>query len=692
MSLTLDHTTAAPATIRHRVAVHEAREVRPEIQALRALAVTLVVLYHLWPAKLRGGYVGVDVFFAISGFLITSHIYRGLESGRFSLLAFYARRIKRLLPASLLVLLTVGIATLLWVPQSLWSSIGQQVMASTFYVQNWVLGADSVDYLAAGAGASPIQHFWSLSTEEQFYLLWPILLGASVVVGRRIGRARLAALVTMVLIVGTSFAYSIFDTAHSPSWAYFATPTRAWEFGAGGLLALLGVRSYVGRVVRVVATWAGVAMIAIAALWYNAATPFPGYAALLPVVGTLLVIRAGAPGGLLGPARLYNWRPVRFLGDISYSLYLWHWPLIVLVPLAVGGSGFVAPQPLKLAVLIASVVLAWLSKRFVEDPIRSLSPRGSARASRTFIVAVSAMLLVASVGGAAYEISRVRVSDAQAELASAPFGSSCFGAPALTSLACGSGTSGPIYPDPIIAAQDVPTENCQARADRAIPLICEFGSTAKSAPRVALVGDSHANQWTAALARIASRQGWHLTTYFKSSCPYTSAVPYGSSCAFWNAAVRSDLLGGHYKIVFTSSANDLSVLKGTATDAVAAAGFRGAWSDLIAHGEEVVALADIPRPLAAGVPDPPSCVESGKRCDVGQHEALHEDPEIDAAQALPAVKLLDLNASFCSHGDCPAVIGHVLVYRDGNHMTATFARSLIPALTAGLRAAGVLPN
>ena len=216
---------------------------RPEIQALRAVAVALVIVYHLWPEAVPGGYVGVDVFFVISGFLITAHLTRPLlEGGRVSLVSFYARRIRRLLPASLLVLLAVAVATFVLMPQALWPAIGTQTIASAFSAQNWVLAAESVDYLAVAADASPLQHFWSLSAEEQFYLVWPLaLIGAAVLAARLGGRPgpggargrRAGIAAAIALVAAASLVCSVVATAADPAWAYFITPTRDRRRGHG---------------------------------------------------------------------------------------------------------------------------------------------------------------------------------------------------------------------------------------------------------------------------------------------------------------------------------------------------------------------------------------------------------------------------------------------------------------------------
>ncbi|MGH3322789.1 MAG: acyltransferase family protein, partial [Streptosporangiaceae bacterium] len=310
-------------------------QLRPEIQALRAVAVAAVLLFHLWPNRLTGGYVGVDVFFAISGFLITAHLLREVDAtGRIRFAAFWARRARRLLPASLLVLAVSAGGTYLFVPQEKWQQFFSEIGASALYVQNWLLAHNAVDYLASENAPSVAQHFWTLSAEEQYYAVWPLLIAVVLLLARRRSTRvrRNSLLAVLVLLTAASLAYSVWETSTNPSVAYFITPTRIWEFGLGAIVAFVWPEPAGGVRLRVLMSWVGLGCIAVATIVFTADTVFPGYAAALPVVGALLVIVAGPvahPAGTLWLARL---RPVQFLGDVSYSVYLWHWPLIVLAP------------------------------------------------------------------------------------------------------------------------------------------------------------------------------------------------------------------------------------------------------------------------------------------------------------------------------------------------------------------------
>ena len=339
---------------------------RPDIEGLRAVAVVLVVLSHASIGGVRGGFVGVDVFFVLSGFLITGLLLRELDTtGTISLGAFYARRARRLLPAAALVLLVTLGATILLMPPLLVPGITGDVAAAAAYVSNIGFALQATDYFAAGQAPSPILHYWSLGVEEQFYLFWPaiVLLVARSAIGRR---ARVA--VAVAGLAAASLALSVWLTSANPPWAFFSLPTRAWELGIGAILAVAGTRlATLPTRLAAMAGWTGLALIVVAGMGLDETVPYPGTAALLPAVGACLVVIAGAGRVPVGPARLLGTAVPRFFGRISYSLYLWHWPLLVIPAVVLG-----APLPLleRVALVAAAVVLAAGTQHWVEDPFR----------------------------------------------------------------------------------------------------------------------------------------------------------------------------------------------------------------------------------------------------------------------------------------------------------------------------------
>ncbi|MFF2271508.1 acyltransferase family protein [Agromyces sp. NPDC058136] len=344
--------------------------VRPEIQALRAVAVGAVVLHHGWPAVAPAGYMGVDVFFVVSGFLITGLLMREIEQrGRLSLRDFYLRRARRILPAAMATLAVVSALTLLVVPQREWRSWFREIIASTLYYENWQLAVDSQIPRRADLESTPVQHFWSLSVEEQFYLFWPILIIAALwIAARRAAASVTVVLVTLSVVTVASFIHSVLLTAQDANLAYFSTFARTWEFGVGGILAIVSRSPRTDRAgVRSAVSWAGLLLIAVPIVAFRSPEVFPGFVVLVPVLGTLAVIWAGMPVAVWSPARLAALRPVQWTGDVSYSLYLWHWPIFMFTPYLTG----VPSPPWLMAVLVAlSFLVAGLSKRWIEDPFR----------------------------------------------------------------------------------------------------------------------------------------------------------------------------------------------------------------------------------------------------------------------------------------------------------------------------------
>jgi len=662
--------------------------VRPEIQALRAAAVLLVLAYHVAPKGLPGGYVGVDVFFVISGFLITAHIVKPLLRGTFTVGGFYARRAVRLLPASMLVLAFTLVSTWVFVPRSLWPQFGRQIAASALYVENWLLAGNATDYSAPAADVSPVQHFWSLSAEEQFYLAWPALLILGSLVATRWHRWRRAYLAVLVPLALASLTWSVVATAGEPASAYFVTTTRAWEFAAGGILWLVAHRAAtLPDAARAGASWVGIGLIGVAAFAFSSRTPFPGWAAAVPVLGAVLVIAAGLPRARWSPSGLMSWTPVQAVGDMSYSLYLWHWPLIVLLPYVVGAQ--LGLQGRVVAVLVA-VPLAYLTRRFVEIPVLDrYRPTGGSfwRRKSTVGIAVAAGMALVAVPAFAMNTT-VRQQQAAAwdalrtVVASPP---ECFGAAAVDAAGCATDATGQVYPAPLIGDQDDfgrVHPGCQVGGDTVTATPCTFGDP-DGTVKVALVGDSHAAQWQPALAAVAEQRGWQLTTYLRSGCPVTATPPQDRSaaCRAWEKDVVDTVEDADFDYVFTSA---LSATPYGGDGGVG--GFVDAWGRMARSGAQVVALRDNPDPTKAGVESTPACVEdrSAAACATDQDVSLLPDPQVAAVEQTPGAALVDLTGYFCQAGTCPAVIGDVLVYHQDQHVTMTYMRTLAPMLSAAI--------
>lgn len=685
--------------------------VRQDIQALRTVAVGLVVVYHLSTAALPGGYIGVDMFFVISGFLITGQLLREAEStGKVQLLRFWARRAKRLLPAALVVLLVTLAGVWAFAPVGFRPSFLNQLAASAAYVQNWLLAGQAVDYSAAEAQASPVQHYWSLSVEEQFYIVWPIVAIVAILLARKLGSVRRLTLSTVftwliVLVTVASLTYSIWLTSNDPSAAYFVTTTRAWEFAVGGLLAGLApaiARGFerfgqAGPQVRTALVWFGLITLGVTAAWYSDATQFPGAAALLPVGATALIIAANEPTTRWAPQPLFALRPVQWVGDISYGVYLWHFPLIILLPYAIDHRlGWVG----GLAVTALSLGLGHLSKVVIEDPFRTQFTKSWSH-PRILVVTTSAVAVTLAIPLATVTIADEQISVERNEVAAlvadpAP----CFGATALEPDSdCEPTPEVDPVPEPALA--DQAPESCLSGREGTKVHICEYGVEANEATRtVALVGDSHAEQWLAPLRKIADEERWRLLVMAKASCPFTAAernyVSMGShknaqlaaDCSDWNEQALAELESDPAVDTVITSAKATNQVKSTDGEQwqdAATKGYLTRWDELPSTVQQIVVIEDTPE-LARDVME---CVSnSGARaaeeCAKPQSDALGDDPIADAAAQSERAALIDLNDYLVVDDEAPPVIGGVLVYRDSHHLNWAYADTLAQPLKQAL--------
>ncbi|PCN49302.1 hypothetical protein Csp2054_03750 [Curtobacterium sp. 'Ferrero'] len=691
--------------VRHRAARPDGGT-RWDVQGLRAFAVTAVVLYHLWPNRLPGGFVGVDVFFVISGFLITGHLLRELEAtGRIGLGAFWTRRARRLLPGAFTTIVVTGVAVLLVAPVSLWGQWGRELVAATVYVQNWQLAADAVDYLAQSNQASPFQHFWSLSVEEQFYIGLPLLLLGAVWVARRLRRAGARPVTVARVLLGavavTSFAWCVLETRTAPGVAYFSTATRAWEFALGGLVSTipLGVpRTAVARTIRVVGAWSGVALLLAAQVVITPTVPFPGVAAALPVVGAGLVVLFGAHGALQPLGRV---APVAFTGRISYAVYLWHWPAVVLVPLATRHELTTLD---KVAIAVGSFVLAAVTTLLVEEPLRGARWSRRLRPRRVALWGAVATVLVVSLGAStltAAHVQQVQAARFADELANGDV--RCFGAAAEIGSArpCVNPRLADVrVPAPAAAVQDDANRSACWSNDTPTFKVCTVGRATGYSEHLLAIGDSHNNVLVDAYERIAETHGWRIDIAGHLSCYFTTARQQDltdarvATCDQWKqnamAYVRShpDLDG--LLVTHSTGNSPVMVPAGSTNDATVVDGLVGAWRTATDLGIPVIALRDNP----AAESDTLVCVSqmSGHTtgaCDTPRSTALAQfDGSTQAAARLgPLAHVVDLTRYYCTATVCPAVIGGVVVHRDPTHLTNTFAKTLAPYYGAAIAAA-----
>lgn len=679
---------------------------------MRALAVGAVVLYHFWPQRLTGGFVGVDVFFVISGFLITAHLISRPPKSFKDVGQFWMRRVKRLLPASFLVILcsVIGIWTL--APNTLWSDWGLQALAATFYFQNWFLATSKVDYMAESDAPSPFQHFWSLSVEEQFYFIWPIMIGVTIWAAVKLGKSQKPLLFA---VLGTVFfgglAFSTYSTAQDAGVAYFSTFTRCWEFAAGALVAAFGPSAYRAKndFLSLVASWAGLLAILLSVLAFTGEMPFPGYIALLPVLGTALLILSHSTHKY-SPSALMSLRPVQFLGDNSYAIYLWHWPLMVLLPFTF--QHFYWYQ--KIGVIGMTIVLAYFTQKLVEVRFRKFIDYSPILSAPRFLAAGSLVLLL--VGGGFYQFSQLqeeRSKDIPASVAQVEkeLGTSCFGANSLAKD-CGqlqdeTTKFGTVAPAPVVAKEDKPdvyADDCFAGqgTDFQDRPVCSYG---KGDTKVAVVGNSHAGQWIPAIQDIGARNGWKIDTYVASRCAIMSAPQAFDAqgevegCDELGDWVTEQIKKNDYDLVISSNRQSLPVsgYDMDTTEDPAREAYEQVLSDWSATGAEVAVIRDTPWP-GVTLDNVPDCVAKNPgdpgECSGDADSWIPGDPQVDAVKALndSDVVSVDMNDQLCREDQCYSVVGGLLAYWDHSHLTDTFAQSLSPKLESRLAKAVDAPD
>ncbi|MGY3682630.1 peptidoglycan/LPS O-acetylase OafA/YrhL [Streptomyces sp. TE33382] len=679
---------------------------RPDIEGLRAVAVLAVLAFHAGIPGMAGGFVGVDVFFVISGYLITGLLVReAITTGRIRLGDFFSRRARRLLPSAAVVLAAVaGAGAWLTVPLRR-TDLEYDVVAAALSVANWRFVSQQTDYLAAGHGQSPLLHFWSLAVEEQFYLFWAPLL-AVIVIGaaRAVRRGRAVrgavALVTAVLALG-SFALSLHWTGSSVSLAYLGTPSRVWQFGAGALLALLPWHLMRGpRPLRLLCGWAGAGAIVWCVLSYDAGTPYPGYAALVPTLATAAVILAAVPGrgerhaeGPYGVGRLLAGRAPRAVGRLSYNLYLWHWPVLVLAEARFGVLGW----PARTALTLASALPALAALRWVEQPLRR-SRTVSELPRRGLAVGVSAIILpvvLALVVGTT--TLRLLGPATPVDLRGLPPGAAA--GPSLLARDAGAPLAGgPVVPNPVQARKDFPPDGaCEVAPAVTRSPECLFGAT-DSPDRIVLLGDSHAGQWFSPMLALAAERGWALQELVKQGCPLPRLTVDSPQlgrvyreCDVWRADALERLRKQPKpRLIVISSLNRYTADPGLLTD-----GWEKTLKPLRALGVPIVYIEDTPVPGT----DVPACVSGSPgdpgACAFARKDAVPADPLARriASGALPGVRSISVNPVLCpgTGPDCPAVRDRVLLYRDDAHLTNAAAVVLTPRLERLLGESGALP-
>ena len=663
---------------------------RPEIDGVRALAVIAVVAYHAGVPGFGGGFVGVDVFFVISGFLITGLLAGEVErSGRLSVAGFYGRRARRLLPvAAVVTVATVAVGW--WVLSPLdRGDLSADALATSTYTINLRLAAQHYDYLRADLFPSAFQQFWSLAVEEQFYLLWPLVLGAAL----RGAAPRRRAASVVAAVVAVSFVVSLWWTRTAPEWAFFALPARAWQLGLGALLALGWSRvDRMDRRVRAGAQVLGLVAIAGAVVGLSSAAHWPGWWALVPTMATLLVL-AGPPAGE-GATALLGRAPLTWVGVRSYSWYLWHWPAMVFAAAILDRD--VGGWPALLAGL-GALALAHVTFTWVEQPVRRApalvaSPRASVALGLAVTVTLAGAFAVLHVTRTDLEGPGRAVEDEV--VAPAPLDPARLDAAALVDEVPAN-----LTPSLDAARADAPVvfaDGCngdlgETSVDEARVERCTYGA-ADADRTVVLVGDSHAAQWQPALADLAADAGVRLVVLTKSACPIADLTvdnqllgrPY-RECDEWRDEVVALLGTMRPDLIVTTSTNhyEAPAPDGAAAGAATWGAALTRTLRALAAAGPTVFLGDTPYPAG----DVPACLaehlSSASGCTLARGQVPFDYARVEAQAASDAgVALVPTVDLACGPLRCPVIVGRHLVYRDASHLSTPYVRRVAPQVAA----------
>ncbi len=631
------------------------RPYRGDLEGLRGVAVALVVLYHYELLGFGGGYVAVDLFFVLSGFLISGLLVEEMNrSGTIAVGRFWARRTARLLPVATLVIVCTVVACAFLLPPILSRDFAMDGIYASTYLTNLRMAFRAVDYFATDLGASPLQHYWSLSLEEQFYFLWPLVL----LPFARKKRLLATLLVGLALV---SFGFSIWLTRTNQPWAYFSLPSRMWAFCAGGLLALApGVLAGADRRLVEVLAASGLGAVLASGLIYSDATPYPGVAALVPVFGATFLIAAGTNHAPFVLRFVVGSRGCRFLGRISYSLYLWHWPLLA-VPTLVADEQ--PTMPYRVGLVLLSIALSYATFKLVEDPIRrsTLWRRDPWSAAG---LGVTATLVAVSVSAVILGMKFQKGLDR----------------PLTPTFADLSGDLPRIYKD-----------GCHVGFNGFALQNCVYGNP-DAGRSIFLVGDSHAAHWFPALENIALEKDRKLIVQSKSACPFTTAKVARSEtmleyhdCEAWrrNVLARIHLERPDLLVISNSRKAALVDAKGALVPPkLRFELWRQGLSAIISEGlpaaRRVVVLGDIPRPTR----DIPRCIAQfgpdAQECSIPTGVATDRawsSAERAVVEGMGAV-YVDPTSWVCPKPTCLPIQNGILLFRDSHHLTATFALGL----------------
>ncbi|SFQ41877.1 Peptidoglycan/LPS O-acetylase OafA/YrhL, contains acyltransferase and SGNH-hydrolase domains [Geopseudomonas sagittaria] len=636
---------------------------RDDIQGVRAIGAILIALYHIWIHKVSGG---VDVFFVMSGFLMTGVLIRQLEStNRIQPFVFWGNLVKRIAPSACTVLLATLFLGYFFVPEPLWSQFIKEVTFSALQIENIGLMRNSVDYLARELPPSPVQQFWALSIQVQFYVFLPLILALVLGLSKR-PNSTLPFITAIAVVIAASFLYSVVETTSNPVSAYFNPGARAWEFFAGVLLAFLLPYLQLNAALRNALGLIGISALLLCGILVSESMKFPGYIAIIPVTAAVLLIISGAGSSQTPAKRLLSHPWLKALGKVSFGIYLWHWPLLAFTIEYTGNSHL--SLPLGLAIILLAVVLAMATNRYIEEPIRKKKYQAGKAWAPYLIGGAFLTPVLATAATWSYYIQSTIASQSHYNLQQAIIND--------VSRPDERQDASHIPHDELVTVKellpDAYTDGCHQDITSPEVRICTYGDRHSQAS-VALVGGSHAAQWLPALDTIGKQGRLKILNITKSSCPLGALPDSDPSCMEWNRQLVEEL----------SLLKPLAVITNSTRATLAESpehvppSYVQQWKKLESLGIKVIAIRDNP----AFDFDAATCVarhpEDALACAKPREQSLSSiDPSIAHLRTLSNLNLIDMSEFFCTQRTCMTVTNDHLMYRDAEHLNVLYVLSL----------------
>lgn len=644
------------------------RQYRPEIEGLRAIAALLVAVYHIWMMRVSGG---VDVFFVVSGFLITTSLLSGYaRNGYIKFGKFILGLLRRLLPSALTVMIFITIGSFFILPDIRFTATIKEIAASLLYFENWQLAITGTDYLDQNNPQSPVQHFWAMSIQGQFYVIWFVIVSLAILISKKLNISLKKVFTAVLLILFTiSLIYSIYITSMNQPWAYFDTGARVFEFAVGGLLMIYIFNLNIHRYVSFILGWIGLAVLLLTGILLDVQGTFPGLIALIPISAAVLILLAGQNPSRFGVEKLLSTRPLKFLGSLSYGIYLWHWPILIFYYEIFDTSSVSLLH--GIIIIVISILLSYITTNIVEKPIINYINKNnfSIRGFRPIIGLAS--ILIIGLGSWYYYTN--------SQASSLSINNEDYPGVMVNAASYDSENFEKKEPIPSLATileDKTEAYECQVSPQSSAIEVCDYGKTKKYDYTVAVVGGSKSTHWISPMQDIAEEENMRLINITKAGCRFTTDTEnYTEQCIEWNRNVIDEIVNEDVDLVITLADIAYSSLYDVP------AGFIEQFNKLDEVNIDVLALRDTPY-FKGSVPE---CIaqhgENSTECKIVKADVYNTPSAWERLENKPDnVFYADYSDYFCGEEYCDPVVGNVIGYFDHDHMTETFSKTFKPLL------------